>query len=109
MFGWAEPPGRWVEPTPMSTVERTATPTALPTWRMVLKKVEARPIAAGEILAKEAAWVGTMTCAIISPSTNMTTRMSHRLVVTADLGERQHRQGEAEEADGDVAARADPG
>ena len=37
----------WAEPTPMSTVERTATPAALPTWRMVLKKVEARPIDSG--------------------------------------------------------------
>ena len=52
----------------MSTVERTATPIALPTWRMVLKNVEARPMDSGEIMANDAAWFGTMTCAIISPA-----------------------------------------
>ena len=66
----------------MSTVERMATPVALPTWRIVLKNVEARPMDSGVIMAKEAAWLGTITCAIIQPSTNMRPRMSHRFVVT---------------------------
>ena len=73
-------PAAWADPTPISTVERMATPVALPTWRMVLKKVEARPMDSGEIMANEAAWFGTITCAIISPSTNIRPRMSHRLV-----------------------------
>ena len=76
------PPVACVDPTPISTVERMATPVALPSWRIVLKKVEARPIDSGVIMAKEAAWFGTITCAIIQPSTNMRPRMSHRFVVT---------------------------
>ena len=58
-------------PALIRTVERTATPVALPTWRMVLKKVEARPMESGVIMAKAAAWFGTMTWAIMKPRTNM--------------------------------------
>ena len=36
----------------------------------------------GVIMANDAAWFGTITCAIIQPSTNMRPRMSQRLVVT---------------------------
>ena len=36
----------------------------------------------GVIMAKAAAWLGTITWAIIQPSTNMRPRMSQRLVVT---------------------------
>ena len=50
--------------------------------------------------------MGTKTCPIISPNANMTPRISHKLVVTADLGEQQHRQGQSEEPEGDVATRA---
>ncbi len=71
-----------VAPALIKTVERTATPVALPTWRMVLKKVEARPMESGVIMAKAAAWFGTITWAIIQPRTNMRPRMSQRLVVT---------------------------
>ncbi len=49
---------------------------------LVLKKVEARPMESGVIMAKAAAWFGTITWAIIQPSTNMRPRMSQRLVVT---------------------------
>ena len=38
-----------------------ATPVALPTWRMVLKNVEARPMESPEIMANDAAWLGTIT------------------------------------------------
>ena len=82
MSGEAPAPQPCAEPTPISTVESTATPVALPTWRMVLKKVEARPIDSAEIMAKDAAWFGTITCAIVHPSKNITARISHRFVVT---------------------------
>ena len=72
MSGEALRPPACAEPTPINTVDSTATPVALPTWRIVLKKVEARPIDSSEIMAKDAAWFGTMTCAIIQPSRNMT-------------------------------------
>ncbi len=82
MSGAPVPPDPWVDPTPIRTVERTATPVALPIWRMVLKKVEARPMDSGEILANDAAWLGTITCAIINPRTNIRARTSQRLVVS---------------------------
>ena len=82
MSGLDEPPLAWAVPTPISTVERTATPVALPTWRMVLKKVEARPMDSGVIMANDAAWLGTITWAIIQPNTNIRPRMSQRFVVT---------------------------
>ena len=82
MSGEEEPPLACVDPTPISTVERMATPVALPTWRMVLKNVDARPIDSGVILAKEAAWLGTMIWAIMNPSANISARMSHRFVLT---------------------------
>ena len=75
------PPAACVEPTPIRTVERTATPVALPSWRIVLKNVDARPMDSGVIMANEAAWFGTMTCAIIQPSTNSRARISQRFVV----------------------------
>jgi hypothetical protein len=43
------------------TVVSTATPTAPPSWRTVLNIVEARPVAAGVMVANEAAWTGTNT------------------------------------------------
>ena len=75
---------RWPawNPTPISTVERMATPVALPSWRIVLKNVDARPMDSGVIMANDAAWFGTMTCAIIQPSTNIRARISQRFVVT---------------------------
>ena len=82
MSGATLPPLAWAEPTPIRTVERIATPVALPTWRMVLKKVDARPIDSGVIMANDAAWFGTITCAIIHPTTNIRVRMYHRFVVT---------------------------
>ena len=97
----------WVEPTPISTVERTATPVALPTWRMVLKKVEARPMDSGVIMAKAAAWFGTMTWAIIQPSTNMRPRMNHRLVVTLIWVSTSMQAARPEQPAGDVPAWAD--
>jgi hypothetical protein len=43
------------------TVVNTATPIAPPSWRTALNMVEARPVAAEEIVANAAAWLGTKT------------------------------------------------
>ena len=102
-------PPAWAEPTPIKTVERMATPVALPTWRMVLKKVEARPIDSGEIMANDAAWFGTITCAIIQPSTNIRPSDQPQVGGHADLGQDQHDSGESDEPAGDVAPRTDAG
>ena len=48
----------------------------------MLKKVDARPIDSAVIMANEAAWLGTMTWAIMNPSPNISARMNHRFVVT---------------------------
>ena len=58
-------------------------------------------------MAKEAAWLGTMTWAIMNPSANISARMNHRFVVTEIWVSDQHAQREAEQASGDVTARAD--
>ena len=42
----------------------SATPTADPTWRSALNRVDARPVAAGEMVAKPAACDGTNTWAM---------------------------------------------
>jgi hypothetical protein len=45
----------WVRPTALTTVVRIATPAAVPSWRPVLNRVEAAPVAAGVIVANAAA------------------------------------------------------
>jgi hypothetical protein len=62
------------------TVVSTATPTAPPSWRAALNIVAARPVAAGVMVAKEAAWTGTNTWAMDSPRVSMSSRAHHRLV-----------------------------
>jgi len=58
----------------------TATPMAPPSCRIALNIVEARPVAAGLMVAKAAAWTGTNTWATDSPSVTMSSRAHHRLV-----------------------------
>ena len=79
-FGAVWPRTTCVTPTAEITVVRIATPAALPTWRAVLNTVDARPVAAGLIVANAAACDGTKTCAIASPTPNITARTIHRLV-----------------------------
>ena len=79
------PASRWpatdrVAPTATTAVVSTATPTALPSWRPTLNIVEARPVASGEIVANAAAWAGTKTWAMPTPSANISSRIHHRLV-----------------------------
>jgi hypothetical protein len=64
----------------MSTVERTATPTRSPPVARVEERWRPGPWT-GEILAKDAAWLGTKIWATIKPNRNMRPRMNHRLVV----------------------------
>ena len=61
-------------------VVSTATPMAPPSCRIALNIVEARPVAAGVIVAKAAAWTGTNTWAMDSPRVSMSRRAHHRLV-----------------------------
>ena len=62
------------------TVVSTATPIAPPSCRIALNMVEARPVAAGVIVANDAACTGTNTWATDSPSVSMSSRAHHRLV-----------------------------
>src|ERR1700723_2334520 len=74
------PATRCTGPTSTMTVVSTATPTAPPSWRTALNMVEARPVAAGVIVANDAAWTGTNTWAMARPSVSMSSRAHHRLV-----------------------------
>jgi hypothetical protein len=51
----ARPVAFWVRPTALTTVVRIATPAAVPSWRPVLNRVEAAPVAAGVMVANAAA------------------------------------------------------
>ena len=62
------------------TVVSTATPTAPPSCRVALNIVAARPVAAGVMVAKDAAWTGTNTWAMDRPRVSMSSRAHHRLV-----------------------------
>ena len=67
-------------PTATMTVVSTATPIAPPSCRIALNMVAARPVAAGVIVANDAACTGTNTWAMNSPSVSMSSRAHHRLV-----------------------------
>lgn len=70
----------WVVPIVAMTVVSVAIPTALPSWREALNRVEARPVAAEVMVAKAAACEGANTCAIATPSSSIIARIHHRLV-----------------------------
>src|ERR1700749_2658992 len=63
-----------VTPTAVITEVSTATPTAPPSWRSALNVVEARPVSAGEIRAKAAAWLGPKVGGRWGPSAKTTGR-----------------------------------
>ncbi len=66
-------------PTSTMAVVSRATPTAPPSWRTALNRVEARPVASAEMVANDAAWVGTNTWPMPSPSANISSRAHQRL------------------------------
>ena len=103
------PPTAWVEPTPMSTVERTATPTALPTWRIVLKRVEARPMRVRRDLGEGRRLVGHEDLGHHPSQQEHEHPDQPQIRGQADLGEDEHRHRQADQPPGDVAARADAG
>jgi hypothetical protein len=67
-------------PTMVMTVDRTATPMAPPSCRLALNTVDARPVAAGEMVAKAAACMLNITCGMAYPRPNINNRIHHRLV-----------------------------
>ena len=76
--------------------------------RIALNMVEARPVAAGVIVANDAAWTGTNTCAMDSPSVNMSSRAHHRLVCGPSSASSPIDAAVPVRPDRDVAPRAQP-
>src|SRR3984957_20812661 len=78
-FATGCPPTTCTGPTSTMAVVSTATPIAPPSWRTALNMVEARPVAAGVMVANDAAWTGTNTWAIDTPRVSTCSRAHHRL------------------------------
>ena len=93
-FGAVWPCTTCVTPTAEITVVRIATPAALPSCRAVLKTVDARPVAAGLIVANAAACDGTKTCAIDRPSAEHQRPHDPQVGVEADERERPDHRGD---------------
>ena len=61
-----------------------------------IEEVDALPMESGVIMAKAAAWLGTITWAIVSPSTKMTPRTSQNWC-QRHLGQRPHPESQSEQ------------
>ncbi len=62
----------------VKTVVSSAMPAALPSWRVRENSDEACPVSAGELVAKVAAWVETMTWPMAIPIPSMSSRIHTR-------------------------------